>query len=224
MAIIINSKQEFTYTPYSERGTEKPFSVTFKLLGAQQLAKLDDNLIMVVQDEGMSVKRGTYSYKAVKASLVSWSNVEDEKGKVELVKNSKGEAVDLKELVEIKRKLKEGISFETVQDFILPIQDKGDFVYSILFKDVEYTAEISSQGVIDVSINKTGNAKEIDGNIYYEYIVPGIDFTDITLYQFGEENEEILINDLNLYFNQEKEGFFIYYFKKQSRLYTTFSS
>ncbi|MDD2909720.1 MAG: hypothetical protein PHU74_02210, partial [Candidatus Pacebacteria bacterium] len=130
------------------------------------------------------------------------------------LKNSKGEAVDLKELVEIKRKLKEGISFETVQDFILPIQDKGDFVYSILFKDVEYTAEISSQGVIDVSINKTGNAKEIDGNIYYEYIVPGIDFTDITLYQFGEENKEILINDLNLYFNQEKEGFFIYYFKK----------
>lgn len=94
MAIIINSKQEFTYTPYSERGTEKPFSVTFKLLGAQQLAKLDDNLIMVVQDEGMSVKRGTYSYKAVKASLVSWSNVEDEKGKVELVKNSKGEVED----------------------------------------------------------------------------------------------------------------------------------
>ena len=94
MALKVTTQQEYKYTPYSERDTEKPFSVTFKLLGAQQLAKLDDNLIMVVQDEGMSVKRGTYSYKAVKAALVSWENVEGDKGDITLSKNTKGEVED----------------------------------------------------------------------------------------------------------------------------------
>lgn len=94
MALVISTQKEFNYIPYSERGGDKPFTVTFKILGVSQLAKLDDGLISVVEGEGMSIRRGTYSYKAVKTALVSWENIGDGDKDIPLIKNGKGEVED----------------------------------------------------------------------------------------------------------------------------------
>jgi len=94
MALVINTQKEFKYIPYSERGGDNPFTVTFKILGVAQLAKLDDGLISVVENEGMSIRRGTYSYRAVKTALVSWENIGDGEKDIPLIKSGKGEVED----------------------------------------------------------------------------------------------------------------------------------
>jgi len=80
MALVINKTTEYNYTPIGERGEDKPFSIKFKPLTTKQLAVLEDSVVSLKTTGDMSLAQGSFNYKTVKASLISWSNVIDPNG------------------------------------------------------------------------------------------------------------------------------------------------
>ncbi|HOI60332.1 MAG TPA: hypothetical protein PKU93_03340, partial [Candidatus Pacearchaeota archaeon] len=134
--------------------------------------------------------------------------------------NENGEVIDLTNAIEIKRRAKESNTFETVSDLNISIEDKGEYIYTVLFDNLEYSAEISLSGVETVTASKTGNAKEVDGKIYHEYYVPGISFSYSPLYEIGNnEGKTISVKTSTVFFDQEKEGDFTYYLQKGDKWY-----
>ncbi|MGI6297261.1 MAG: fibronectin type III domain-containing protein [Minisyncoccales bacterium] len=135
------------------------------------------------------------------------------------LKNSEGNVIDLKEATQIKRKLKDETSYTTVKSLAFKIEDKGDYEYVITFKDKEYVAEIEAKGVSEVLLEKTGNTKVINGETHLEYASENVDFSNSTMYEFGVNIQEILVNTENLYFPQSKEGNYIYYLRRGQTWY-----
>jgi len=69
MALVINKTTEYN-----------PFSIKFKPLTTKQLAVLEDSVVSLKTTGDMSLAQGSFNYKTVKASLISWSNVIDPNG------------------------------------------------------------------------------------------------------------------------------------------------
>ena len=80
MALVINKTKEYSYTPIAERTEDKPFQVKFKPLTTKQLAILEDSVVSLKTSGDMSLAQGSFNYKTVKASLISWSNIFDANG------------------------------------------------------------------------------------------------------------------------------------------------
>ncbi|MDD4358526.1 MAG: fibronectin type III domain-containing protein [Candidatus Pacebacteria bacterium] len=131
-----------------------------------------------------------------------------------------GKTIDLTKAIEIKRRIKDSSDFETINDLNIRVEDKGEYIYTVLFDDIEYTAEISLLGVETVAANKTGNVKEVDGKIYYEYAIPNISFSHSPLYEIASgEGKTISVKTSTIFFDQEKEGDFTYYLQKGDNWY-----
>jgi len=71
------------YVPYNQRGDEvkDPVVLTIRGLIPKESAALDDTLTRIYQDQSISINQGSYNYEVVRAALLSWTNVNDEKGK-----------------------------------------------------------------------------------------------------------------------------------------------
>ncbi len=93
--LVVNQEEEWDYIPVSEREQKEPFTVVVKPLGIRKMAKLEDGYVLVKEGEGVALNQGTYNTKAVKAGIVSWKNLKDDKGKEYPAKfSSKGEVLD----------------------------------------------------------------------------------------------------------------------------------
>jgi archaellum component FlaG (FlaF/FlaG flagellin family) len=135
------------------------------------------------------------------------------------LKDGEGNVVDLKEAIQIKKRLKGETSYTTVKSFAFRIEDKGDYEYVIAFENKEYVAEIEAKGVSEVLLEKTGNTKVINGETYFEYANDDVDFKNSTMYEFGVKIQEILVNTKGLYFPQNQEGNYIYYLRRGQTWY-----
>ena len=93
--LIIRKEKEYKYIPVSERGQKDPFTVYIKPLGVRQMAKLEDNYVVIKEGDGVSLQQGAYNTKALKNGIDRWENLKDEDGKEYFVeKNGKGEVLD----------------------------------------------------------------------------------------------------------------------------------
>ncbi|MDD2757702.1 MAG: hypothetical protein PHV29_03845, partial [Candidatus Pacebacteria bacterium] len=127
-----------------------------------------------------------------------------------------GNKIETEGAIEIKRKLKNSDNFEEVDNLIVSVEENRDFIYSILFEEVRYEAELLSNGVNSLEVIKTGELKLFQGQVYYEYSIEGFDLTGIKLYEFGETNKEYNIIAPNIYFEINKNGTFVYYFQQDN--------
>jgi len=72
-------KTDFEYIPLSQKGEDKPFTVTFKAISLDVLAELQDAAVRVSKDGEYSISINTLNYNVLKEALIGWQNVESEK-------------------------------------------------------------------------------------------------------------------------------------------------
>jgi len=100
MAIVINQDaydKIYDYVILSERDPKEknPFSVQLKLINSRNLAKLDDGLTKINDDQTVTLCSGSYNFNLLKRSLYGWKNLNDENGnEVPLIKNADGTVKD----------------------------------------------------------------------------------------------------------------------------------
>jgi hypothetical protein len=93
MALTITKakpKSSFEYTPISQKGEDKPFTVLFDALPLDVLASLQDDAIKVSQDGGYNVSINTLNYAVIKTALTGWENVEAADGPVRFKRDHNG--------------------------------------------------------------------------------------------------------------------------------------
>jgi len=82
MALTITQKDdEYKYTPVSQRGEDKPFTVTFKVLSLEVLAEAQDTVLNVGNDQNMTMHVNSQNLTALRHGLIGWENIEDSNGK-----------------------------------------------------------------------------------------------------------------------------------------------
>jgi hypothetical protein len=93
MAIIAQPKNLLTYdyTPMTERGDKKPFTVTVKRLTTKEYTFIEDKIARFNQDQSITFNTGTFNWEIVKKGLVDWKNLIDGDGKpIKIVIGSEG--------------------------------------------------------------------------------------------------------------------------------------
>jgi hypothetical protein len=93
MAIIAQPKNLLTYdyTPMTERGDKKPFTVTVKRLTTKEYTFIEDKIARFNQDQSITFNTGTFNWEIVKKGLVDWKNLIDGEGKpIKIVIGSEG--------------------------------------------------------------------------------------------------------------------------------------
>ena len=83
-------KTTFDYTPISQLGEDKPFSVRFNIIALDALAKLQDDALTVNKDGEYNISVNTLNYEVLKQSLIAWSNIEDDKGPIRFKRDNAG--------------------------------------------------------------------------------------------------------------------------------------
>ena len=84
MALKVTKPKEYSYIPVSERGEEKPFTLTLKRLTSSQMALIQDKAMEIKADDkeqSISLLTGTQTRLVCKLGIVGWENVYDEDGK-----------------------------------------------------------------------------------------------------------------------------------------------
>lgn len=83
MAIVVTStpKEGHKYTPISQRGKENPFFVYVKPMDSRDILQLEDEVVVKKGEDTVFLASGSYAFKVVERSLISWSGIEDDKGK-----------------------------------------------------------------------------------------------------------------------------------------------
>jgi len=90
-----NTRTIHEYVPIEFRGEEGAPVFKIKTMSVRQLAELDDSLTSVDSSGGISLKTGSHALKALKMSLVDWSNVVDENDtEITLKKSGDGTPTD----------------------------------------------------------------------------------------------------------------------------------
>jgi len=95
MALVVNSAPQggHKFIPSSQKGQENPFTVYLKPLDSRDLLLLEDEVVVKKGEDTMFLASGSYSFKVVQKTLVSWENINDDDGKEHvLVKDISGEA------------------------------------------------------------------------------------------------------------------------------------
>ena len=82
MAIRVTStpKEGHKYTPISQRGEENPFFVYVKPLDSRDILQLEDEVVVKKGEDTVFLASGSYAFKVVQRSLVSWAGIEDDAG------------------------------------------------------------------------------------------------------------------------------------------------
>jgi len=96
MAIISTTlPKTLKFTPLSERGEEKPFSLSIRALPPRQFSILEDKMAKINNDESISFTTGSFNWAVIKAGIMDWENLLTEDGtQIKPTKNSKGEVED----------------------------------------------------------------------------------------------------------------------------------
>jgi len=81
---------EFRYTPLSEAGEDKPFTVYFTAISLDKLAALQDAALKVDSSGAYSVSVNTLNYEVLKTALTGWENVESDNGPVAFKRTNEG--------------------------------------------------------------------------------------------------------------------------------------
>jgi len=87
MAIHVTSsfKNNYEYTPVSERGEKDPFTVRIKRLDLELLAFTKDSTFNVNQDQSYTLKINSQNLIALKNGLIGWKNISDDNGPIKFV-------------------------------------------------------------------------------------------------------------------------------------------
>lgn len=83
----------YEYVPVTQRGTEKPFTVTVRQLKPLELAKLEDTLTQINRDQSLTLKSGQFSYNILRVGIVNWANLTHEGKDILVTKNAVGDAI-----------------------------------------------------------------------------------------------------------------------------------
>jgi len=98
MALIIkrNAYETIhTYVVLAEREAKDPFTVEIKLIKSKDMAKLDDGLTQINNDQSVTLCSGSYNFNLLKKGLVNWKNLVDENNnEVPIIKNTDGTVKD----------------------------------------------------------------------------------------------------------------------------------
>jgi hypothetical protein len=82
MAISVSQKalpKDYTYTPASERGEDKPFMVTFEALPLETVATLTDEAVLVNPSGSYQLNIQSQTLNILKLALKDWQGVYDGK-------------------------------------------------------------------------------------------------------------------------------------------------
>ena len=95
MALVINSVPQsgHKFIPSSQKGQENPFTVYLKPLDSRALLTLEDEVVVKKGEDTVYLASGSYAFKVLQKTLVSWENINDEDGLPHvLVKDASGDA------------------------------------------------------------------------------------------------------------------------------------
>jgi hypothetical protein len=69
------------YIPLAERGSENPFTVWIKPLGARDLLELEDMVVQKKAGDVMILASGIFAFRIVQRAIVDWENLIDDSNK-----------------------------------------------------------------------------------------------------------------------------------------------
>ena len=82
MAIRVKHyEKQYEYIPLEDRNSENPTVFVFRRLSHEEMAKLEDNLITMYQDQSVTIKNASYLLNVIRLALVDVKNLLDENGK-----------------------------------------------------------------------------------------------------------------------------------------------